>query len=136
MTALERFFSKLTASPSGCWEWTATRDRYGYGKFWDGSRKVKAHRWAYEHLVGPIPSGLVIDHKCRNRSCVNPAHMETVTNAENLRRRRPDMDEVCANGHPRTAESTYMAKGKYRNCRVCSSPAFRSSKSRKAVAHV
>lgn len=76
---------------TGCWEWLLFRDRFGYGKLMckreDGRWAPRqAHRRSYEQHVGPIPEGLVLDHLCRNRGCINPAHAEPVTNAENLRR--------------------------------------------------
>lgn len=85
LTVEERFWSKV--QPTGfCWEWIGGLD-VGYGFFaLTHDIKVGAHRWAYEHLVGPIPEGLHIDHLCRNRQCVNPDHLEPVTLEENTRR--------------------------------------------------
>jgi hypothetical protein len=71
---------------TGCWEWIGTCQSNGYGAFAVAGKTLRAHRWAYEHFVGPIPVGLTIDHLCRNRTCVNPEHMEPVTSAENTRR--------------------------------------------------
>ena len=86
-TVEERFWEKVNKSaPNGCWEWTAGLFATGYGGFQYGGRPVAAHRWAYEALVGPIPEGLELDHLCRNRKCVNPAHMEPVTHKENTLR--------------------------------------------------
>lgn len=86
---IERFNAKTTHAPSGCIEWTADMSNSGYGRFWIGpekGNKALAHRWSYEYHVGPIPEGLVIDHLCRNRVCVNPEHLEPVTASENVRR--------------------------------------------------
>lgn len=85
---IERFWVKFTRDPSGCWVWTAAVDKVtGYGKFHVASETMGyAHRFAYETLVGPIPDGLDIDHLCRNRACVNPAHLEPVTRQVNLLR--------------------------------------------------
>lgn len=69
-----------------CWNWTGYRNRGGYGRYMHQKRMQLAHRVSYELLVGPVPDGLVIDHLCRNPSCVNPDHLEPVTNAENIRR--------------------------------------------------
>ncbi len=90
-TEAERFWVKVDVL-GDCWLWAAGLDGHGYGQFRVGSRTdgtrrmVRAHRWAYEHLVGVIPDGLDLDHLCRTPRCVNPAHLEPVTNRENSRR--------------------------------------------------
>lgn len=76
---------------TGCWIWQRSKSPQGYGRRSVPGRKgpAPAHRVAYEQAKGPIPDGLVIDHLCRNPSCVNPNHLEVVTCAENTRRGRP-----------------------------------------------
>lgn len=72
---------------SGCWLWCAGCDSEGYGRFAVArGMKDRAHRVAYRLLVGAIPDGHVLDHKCRTRCCVNPMHLEPVSNGENVKR--------------------------------------------------
>jgi len=112
-----RFWSKIQKQ-GNCWLWTAASVR-GYGRFFYEGKVWVAHRWAYEHFVGPVPDGLDLDHLCRNRGCVNPAHLEPVTRRENLRRGH-DSRPCCPQGHPRTPENTYERKDRPgSHCRVC-----------------
>lgn len=93
-----------------------------YGRFRPGAHvqreEVGAHRWAYEHWVGPIPEGLEIDHLCRVKLCVNPAHLEPVTRAENMRRARKPL---CPRGHDKTdpLNQHFDAKGRLHDCKEC-----------------
>lgn len=87
----KRFWLKVDKNgPGGCWLWTSTLIKGGYGRFGLNGRHVLAHRYSYELNVGPIPEGMEIDHVydrgCRHRNCVNPAHLEPVTKDENIRR--------------------------------------------------
>lgn len=81
----DRFWEKVDAA-GDCWEWGGSHDRKGYGWFKADQRMKRAHRVAWELLVGPIPDDLVLDHLCINPPCVNPDHLEPVTGAENTRR--------------------------------------------------
>ena len=70
----------------GCWAWTGAKKTGGYGNMWWNGKMRMAHRMWYEALRGRIPEGLVIDHLCQQESCVNPWHLEAVTQAVNVRR--------------------------------------------------
>ena len=85
-----RFFAKIAigSSPAGCWRWQGRPDSSGYGTLNIEGRMEKAHRVAYELLVGPIPDRHELDHLCREPMCVNPLHLEPVSREENLRRGR------------------------------------------------
>lgn len=112
----------VTKTDSGCWEYAIENRRgvdYRQVNVPEGARKVAryAHRVAYEHLVGPIPDGMQLDHLCRNRTCINPAHLEPVTARENVRRARSLVSQ-CPSGHPYDEENTRIYDGR-RYCRAC-----------------
>lgn len=103
-----------------CWVWVGRLNRHGYGRVHRGNRPTRhtpAHRFFYEALVGPVPEGLELDHTCRVRACVNPAHLEPVTHAENMRRARP---AECKRGHQMVGSNVYVRpdSGK-RMCLTC-----------------
>jgi hypothetical protein len=124
----ERYWSKvdLSAGPDECWPWTGYRNPAGYGDFWSIKNgkdvSLRAHRVSYELLVGPIPEGLVIDHLCRVRHCVNPSHLEPVTVRENtLRGDTPAKRTHCIHGHEFTPENIIRrpSRPNARDCRTC-----------------
>lgn len=129
MSEPTRFWSKVDRSGgnSACWPWAGGKTGPGgYGRFRAGrpGRLVPAHRYAYELMIGPIPDGLCLDHLCRNRSCVNPAHLEPVTNRENLHRgightATRAQQTTCINGHPFDDQNTYIKPNGCRSCRAC-----------------
>lgn len=124
--------SRRIVFASGCWMWSGSRNRSGYGVLPNRprGRSQLAHRLVYESLVGDIPEGLCIDHLCRTPACVNPYHMEPVTLGENVRRgvgsrgRRGSSSYVrpaithCHLGHPFEGENLYVWRG-LRQCRTC-----------------
>lgn len=124
MTLEERFWAKVDKDgPNGCWLWTASTNLQGYGQFFDG-KTVLAHRFAYERLVGPIPEGLVTDHLCRTPLCVNPAHLEPVTQRENMLRGETVIaanarKTHCKRGHPLSGENLVIDGQGWRQCRIC-----------------
>ena len=127
----------LSHNGTACWIWKALVVR-GYGQYKNKGRKHRAHKFAYEQLVGPVPGGLHLDHLCRNPLCVNPAHLEPMTCHENLHR-SPDWvgnRTHCPAGHEYTEANTYVAKqcgGKYQNrmCRICATERQRQFRARK-----
>lgn len=109
---------------SGCWQWVGCTSRTGYGYLKPSGKKVIAHRWMYEREVGPIPIGLTIDHRCRNRGCVNPAHLEAVTQGVNVLRgdappSRNARKTHCVHGHEFTEANIYRPPSGVRLCRTC-----------------
>lgn len=133
----ERFLGKInaTSGSSDCWEWRGAPISSGYGQFVPNrtvsgqrAKPILAHRYSYELFVAPIPEGLYIDHLCRNKMCVNPAHLEPVTQAENVRRgvsihAHNSRKTHCKWGHEFTPENVIQVTAKSGNpgrlCREC-----------------
>ena len=142
MNVEERFWSKVEQG-NDCWIWTGVPNGDGYGNFWNGESWSRAHRWSYEQMVGPIPEGLVIDHLCRVRNCVNPAHLEPVTQSVNFLRgdgpraaaARNAMRTRCKHGHPLWGENLYVRPSTgHRYCRTCQRSKLREFRKRKLEA--
>jgi len=123
----ERLMTYMMPEPnSGCWLWLGTVSGGGYGQFQESpltKKKKLAHRASYECFVGPIPAGMQLDHLCRVRCCVNPAHLEPVTNQENGLRgiRLNRLKTHCRRGHLLAGNNLiprFLRKGQ-RVCREC-----------------
>ena len=111
---LALFFAKVEVDACGCWVWRGARNNTFYGHFMGESAHRTSHRW----FVGPIPEGWQVDHLCRHRWCVNPAHLEAVTKSVNELRAR-DAAGVCKNGHPWTSENVMTVQVGKRSTRTC-----------------
>lgn len=149
LTDVERFMAKVIVLDDGCWEWQGQTWK-GHGRFHNGETgtMMAAHRWSYEHHVGPIDEGLVLDHTChtndptcndgvdcRHRRCVNPAHLEPVDSPENTRRGNGPTavnaaKTECVNGHPFDEKNTYVRANGKRQCRTCQAAAAARHKER------
>lgn len=145
-TAADRFWAKVNkdgpihpyrSDLGPCWLWTGAIGSHGYGQFSDGG-DILAHRWAYREMVGPIPDGLKSDHLCHtfdpdcpgnaclHRRCVNPRHIEPVTEVTNIRRGQSPYGKKfrqthCLRGH----QEWYVRAGGRRQCRACDREADR-----------
>lgn len=120
-----RFWSRVNFdAPNDCWEWPITPTQQGYGIIQLDGRAQKAHRVSYLLLVGAIPDGLTIDHLCRNRACVNPDHLEAVTNKINVLRGQGVCamnahKTRCPQGHDFVDTNIYTYPNGRRGCRSC-----------------
>ncbi len=135
-TLITRFWERvnLGINPGDCWLWLGGKTYNGYGLFGRGRseggkgiwRTQRAHRISYELTMGEIPDGLTLDHLCRNRLCVNPAHLEPVTRGENVLRgetipRINHEKTACKNGHEFTESNIYRRPDnpRWRGCLKC-----------------
>lgn len=138
----ERITRNVAVDDKGCWIWQGyVHPNTGYGSIYFDGESTVAHRVAYRLFVGPIPTGLHIDHLCRVRACANPEHLEPVTVLENVRRAPVHIAHVnrakthCVNGHEYTPENTGRSgKYQYRYCIACNRAAARRSYERRVLA--
>ena len=138
----ENFWSKVKKTET-CWLWLGRLNHSGYGDFWvriNGTfRALKAHRVAYTLLVGRIPANMTLDHvgaRCGRRNCVNPSHLEVVSNRENVLRG----NGICANnarkthcihGHKFDEINTTMRGTNHRRCKACDRESSRLQQQRR-----
>jgi len=147
LTVIERVMKKVDkegALPEGrpdlgaCWVWTGRLNRDGYGEVRVDGQYRMTHRIVYQHLACEVPAGLELDHLCRVRHCVNPAHLEPVTHRENSLRSesfaaKNAVKTHCPQGHPYDARNTYAWRGS-RICRACVRAAGRRYRARRKAA--
>ena len=138
--AHRKFLKLLDANENGCWDWKGSIDRKdGYGHFYYGLGKTGvAHRFSYKYYKGEIPDGLVVDHICRNRACVNPDHLRTMTNATNVMIGEGPTAKFarafeCKRGHSMDDDNTYIRPNGQRQCRKCQTDRSRKSKAKRRL---
>ena len=143
---VEKFLSRFSVGQKEeCWEWQGTKFITGYGKLDHYSNRVRlqlyAHRYSYSYFVGEIPKGLVIDHLCENRACINPNHLEPTTIVDNiqrtydrkgLRRGHPGVrirfiGGKCKYGHLLEGKNVTVCKNGVVRCGECGRKANRAS---------
>lgn len=134
------------SDPEACWPWPGSDAGQGYGQLKSNNKNYRAHRFFYEHLVGPVPDGLVLDHTCHDpevcvagnncphRACCNPAHLRVTTNKENILRGggeapRNAAKTHCKRGHAFTPENT-ITQPRGRGCRTCTNANAREAQGR------
>jgi hypothetical protein len=124
---LRRLASQIEESPDGCWTWIGCLSPGGYGRIALRGALWQVHRIVYELFVGPVPEGRVLHHRCRNKRCCNPAHLDPVTQGENLaldgalcvRTQVRKLKTWCRNGHEVSDDNTRYRTVKGKRIRVC-----------------
>lgn len=121
---ISKFWSLVDKQDGACWLWTGYITEKGYGRHEFGGTKWRVHRLSYELVNGAVPKGLVLDHLCRVRNCVNPEHLEAVTHKENTLRGNGisainSRATSCPRGHAYDEANTYICPRGRRECRAC-----------------
>lgn len=134
---MERFWA-MVEKTDNCWLWKGSLSRDGYGLSSITGNTVRAHRLAFEWAKGVIPKGMTIDHLCRNRACVNPDHLEIVTNRDNILRgigfaAKHARATHCLQGHLYDLFNTYLTSDGHRDCRTCRVEATRRWRARQRI---
>lgn len=131
----KHFAARVARDPdTGCWIWGGARHANGYGRISHQNKSKLVHRFSYEWHVGPIPTGLQLDHLCRNRACCNPAHLEPVSGRTNVLRgdtitASNARKTHCPQGHPYTR--IYAGK---RRCLICNRAHWNAYRARRVSA--
>lgn len=136
---LDRFMGKVVwnGCADECWIWAGARDPVGYGRFHFKGNGRLAHRVAYELFTGTVPAELVLHHRCVTPACVNPAHLEPMANAENVRCGRSGVlnnwnakKTHCPRGHPLSGDNLRGGQRGKRSCKTCHREQARERKGR------
>lgn len=131
----KRFFNNILKTENGCWEWQASKTRFGYGKFKSFNQQL-AHRVSYILHYGTLDKDICVLHKCDNPPCVNPEHLFTGSIEDNNKDRASKGRTVvyntfkthCKRGHEFNEKNTYIRKSGRRMCRVCEKLRIRNSR--------
>jgi hypothetical protein len=136
-----RFWAKVNKGGADeCWPWTGAKNPDGYGRFAAVGRVLfSAHRVSYELAGRRIPSGMVVDHICRNRGCVNPAHLRAITHGRNIFENSEALAALnarkthCPQGHPYSGDNLVLRLDRRRGCRLCRNEHQRRRRARKPL---
>jgi hypothetical protein len=129
--SFDSILKEVRAGDNDCWLWNKSVRKDGYGTFYANGKQNYAHRFSYEFFIGAIPQGLHLDHLCRVRNCVNPKHLEPVTQWENTHRAAlANEKKNCPQGHPFDEINTYLYRGG-KKCKICKLASTRKWRAKK-----